>query len=189
MTHRIVPGLGWIIVAIITALAPASVSAASQKALAEAPVPAEIVSAKRVFISNNGRGCSPFGEPLFSGGPNRSFDQFYAAMRSWNRYKLAISPSTAKLDFQIGLRCPPVTAAKGGAEIHAGTTYDPQLRLTILDLKTHTVLWVITVHVRRAILQSNRDKNFDRAMAVLVTDLKNLTAQPSPTHAAPKAGS
>jgi len=189
MANRIDPGPSWIVVAILAAFASAPASATPRGTLTAAPVPAEIISAKRVFISNAGRGCSPFGEAYFSGGPDRSYDQFYAAMKSWGRYKLALSPSAAELDFAIELSCPPVTTAKGGAEIHAGTTYDPQLRLIILDLKTHTVLWAITVHVRRAILQGNRNKNFDRAMAGLVTDLKNLSARPAPTQSSPKTGS
>ncbi|MEJ2010444.1 MAG: hypothetical protein P8Z30_20210, partial [Acidobacteriota bacterium] len=189
MVNRIGLGLSWIVVGILAVFVSVPARATPRETLTAAPVPAEIISAKRIFISNAGRGCSPFGNAYFSGGPDRSYDQFYTAMKSWGRYQLAHSPSAAELDFAIELSCPPVTTAKGGAEIHAGSTYDPQLRLIILDLKTHTVLWTITVHVSRAILQGNRDKNFDRAMAALLTELKDLAAPPAPTPSTPKNGS
>lgn len=188
MARTIIPKLGWTAVAILSIFASTPASAASRKALAAAPVPAEIVSARRIFISNDGRGCSPFGEPYFSGGPDRTYDQFYAAMKSWGRYKLAASPSAARLDFEIGFYCPAVTSTNSLAEVNAGTTYDPQFRLTILDLKTHTVLWTITVHVRRAIFQGNRDKNFDRGMAAFVSQLKSLVVGPAHTQTGPEAG-
>lgn len=185
MARKVMPRLGWTVLAISAAFIPAWSLPGKQKAQGTAPVPRQITTASRVFISNAGRGCSPFGDPYFSGGSNRSYNQFYAAMKSWGRYELANSPSAAELNFKFGLSCPPVTTTNSLKEVNAGTTYDPQLRLVILDMKTHTVLWTITVHVKRAILQHNRDKNFDEAMASLVSDLEQLAtkaAQSAPSH-------
>lgn len=165
--------------AVMLALSSA-LPAAAQQGQATAPVPAQIGSARRVFISNVGEGCSPFGQTAFSGGAGRPYNQFYAAMKTWGRYELAPSPEDADLDFEINLACPAAgeNVVKGGS---TGPTYDPQLRLLILDVRTHIVLWGIAEHVEVAILQGNRDKNFDRALAQLVTDLKQLTVgQPAP---------
>jgi hypothetical protein len=143
-----------------------------------APVPPPIVSAKRVFISNAGGGCSPFGKVGFSGGPNRPYNQFNAALKGWGRYELVAAPADADLAFEISFACPVGrNVAKGQA---LPTASDPQLRLVILDVKTHITLWGITEHVELAILQSNRDKNFDQAMKKLVDDLKSLAAGSPP---------
>jgi hypothetical protein len=42
------------------------------------------------------------------------------------------------------------------------------------------LLWTFTEHVQPALLQGNRDKNFDQAMAALVNDIRNVAGQPAP---------
>jgi hypothetical protein len=142
-------------------------------------VPPPIVSAKKVFVSNAGGGCDPLGNAHFSGGPNRPYNQFSAAMKSWGRYELVAAPADADLAFEISFTCPVegTNVVKGES---ASRTSDPQLRLVILDVKTRITLWGITEHVGMAILQSNRDKNFDRAMQQLVNDVKSLAAGTPP---------
>ena len=149
--------------------------AQQQSEAGTAPVPAPIVSAKKVFISNAGGGCSPWGNVLFNGGPDRPYNQFYAALKGWGRYELVGAPADADLAFEISFPCPVegTNTADGGSGL---PTSAPQLRLLILDVKTRITLWGITGHVELAILQSNRDKNFDRAMNKLVDDLKHLAA-------------
>lgn len=150
-----------------------------QSEAGSAPVPAPIVSAKKVFISNAGGRCSPFGREGFNGGPNRPYSQFNVAMKGWGRYEVVAAPADADLVFEIAFTCPAagVNVVKGDS---IGASYDPQLRLVILDVKTHITLWGITEHVEPANKQSNRDKNFDRAMSQLVGDLKRLAAGTSP---------
>jgi hypothetical protein len=144
-----------------------------------APVPAPITSAKRVFVSNAGKGCSPFGEVMFSGGPNRAYNQFTAALKSWGRYELVAAPADADLAFEISFTCPAEgTSVTRG--LSGSPTLDPQLRLVVLDVKTRITLWAITEHVEMAILQGNRNKNFDRAMKQLLNDLKSLAAGTPP---------
>jgi hypothetical protein len=86
------------------------------------------------------------------------------------------SPADAELAFEISFTCPAIVGVSGVG----GSHYDPQLRLVILDGKTHFTLWGITEHVQTAMLQSNRDKNFDRAMQKLADDLKSLAAGTPP---------
>jgi hypothetical protein len=143
-----------------------------------APVPALIVSAKKVFISNFGAGCDPFSSAHFKGGPDRPYDQFSAALKGWGRYELVAAPADADLAFEISFTCP-AAGMNGGSR---PPTNDPQLRLVILDVKTHITLWGITEHVELAMMQGNRDKNFDQAMKKLTDDLKSLaTGSPPPS--------
>jgi hypothetical protein len=51
-----------------------------------------------------------------------------------------------------------------------------QLRLTVLDLKTHVVLWTFTEQVQGWNRKATGLKNFDQAMGKLVDDVKKLTA-------------
>ena len=49
-----------------------------------------------------------------------------------------------------------------------------QLRLVVLDPKTHVTLWTFIDYVRGAMLLGNRDKNFDQAMTVVMNRMKLL---------------
>ena len=162
--------------------------APSQKEAAAGPVPAPILSAKSVFISNGGGGCSPFGQSVFSGEPDRPYNEFYSAIKSWGRYELVTAPADADLDFEISFACPTARANSAFGNNY-GTADDAQLRLVILDVKTHIVLWGFTQHVEPAILQGNRDKNFDGGMRALVSSLKSLVAPPIPQPGGANTGS
>lgn len=146
--------------------------APSQKATGAGPVPEPIVNAKKVFISNAGGGCA-----VISGSPDRAYNEFYSAVKDWGRYELAAAPADADLDFEIGLACP---VGINLAALGRNLDFDPQIRLVILDVRTHIVLWGFTHHVERALLQSNQDKNFDRALSALVENLKGLAAGQAP---------
>jgi hypothetical protein len=150
-----------------------------QKEAGTGPVPAPLITAKKAFISNAGGGCSPFGQSGFSGGPDRPYNEFYTAMKSWGRYELVTAPADADLDLEINFACPAARASSPFGNSY-GTADDPQLRLVILDVKTRIVLWGLTEHVEPAILQGNRDKNFERGMSSLVSNLKLLVAGPVP---------
>ena len=129
------------------------------------PVPAQISSAKKVFISNAGGQCNSFGNATFSGSPDRTYDELYAAMKSWGRYELTGAPADADLVFEINLTC-------------ERSASDAQFRLLVLDPKTHILLWGFTQQLPPAALRlSNRDKNFDETMVSLIERLKRLPGQ------------
>jgi len=56
---------------------------AQQAKMAAAPIPAQISAAKRVFVANAGGDSPSTEDPLFAGGPDRAYNQFYAAMKTW----------------------------------------------------------------------------------------------------------
>jgi len=162
--------------AVMLALGPMQVwGTQASKVAAPGPVPAQIVNAKMVFISNLGGGCSPFGQSEISGGPDRPYDEFYSAMKSWGRFELEAAPADAELDMEVSLPCP-ATRANSTFGPNYGTDNDPQLSLVIRDVKTGLVLWGLTEHIQTAAMVSNREKNFENAMSSLVGRLKQLVA-------------
>ena len=164
-----------------TALALLSVpglEAQQANGTAPAPLPSQIITAKKVFISNAGGELDP---DIWSGESTRTYNQFYAAIKSWGRYELVAAPADADLVLEIGFANPivgvMVSSTSGG-----GSSNDPQFRLVMLDPKTHILLWTLTTHVPRKIgLQKGRDRNFDESLARLVDGLKKLTTQPTAT--------
>lgn len=147
---------------------------AAQKSKGVAPVPTQIGAAQKVFISNAGGESfeTVIEQTVFNGGPDRPYDQFYAAMTGWGRYVLVSSPADADLVFEIswsltdtGLKLPVLG----------------QLRLVVIDPKTHVTLWNFTEYVRGALRLGNRDKNFDQAMNTIVNRMKKMVGAPAAT--------
>lgn len=140
-----------------------------------APVPTQIGTARRVFISNMGGECQNFtspglsfgaGQPLHHGQVSAAvptaYDALYAALQTWGRFELVLAPADADLVFQIHVACPSVK------EGH------PAIDLQILDPKTRIALWGFNENADPAELQRNRDNNFERALDRLTQDLKEL---------------
>jgi hypothetical protein len=144
----------------------------AQEAAPAAPVPPRIASAKKVFISNTGEQRNPSGDLYFSGGPDRAYNQFYAAMKDWGRYELVLDPADADLVFEIRL-----------ANVAQGV--DTELKLVLLDPRNHVTLWTFSEHAEPAGRQKTRDAAFDQAVSRISDDLKKLVAGPS---AAPSVG-
>jgi hypothetical protein len=149
-----------------------ALNAQQPKPPAPAPVPGQISAAQKIFISNAGGESfeTVFDQKVFNGGPDRPYNQFYAAMKGWGRYEVVPSPAEAELIFEIswvlsdtGLKLPVLG----------------QLRLLVIDPKTHVKLWNFMEYVRGALLLGNRDKNFDRAMDTIVNRVKKLSEPPA----------
>jgi len=135
-------------------------------------VPPQIAAAQNVFVSNAGGESfeSVIDETVFTGGPDRPYNQFYASLKNWGRYTLVSSPADADLVFEIswvltdtGLKLPVLG----------------QLRLVVIDPRTHVTLWNFTQYVRGAMLLGNRDKNFDQALTIMVNRMKLLANPPA----------
>lgn len=161
---------------VITACAISDVPANAQQAkeVPLAPLPAQISAAKKVFIAN----AWPAGAFLYNGGPNRFYNQFYAAIKDWGRYELVRSPAEADLVFEIGSSNPFIGEEISGRPASGRALTDPQLHLAIIDPSTRITLWAFIEHVEPALLQGNRDKNFDQALNYLVNDLRNISGSP-----------
>jgi len=131
-----------------------------------------------VFIANAGGDDPGVVEHLFSGGPDRAYNQFYAAMKNSARYELVGSPAAADLLFEIRFTVIPDRRQAGfWASSNTGDVNDAVFRLEIRDPKMNALLWAYNVHMEWAVLQSNRNKNFDQALARMVADVAGLTAR------------
>jgi hypothetical protein len=148
--------------------------AAAAQQSAVAPVPPTLRTAKHVFISNAGADGGLFPHP-FSGGQDRAYNQFYAAVKGMGRFDLVSLPSQADLVFELRLLAPygpsDPSKAKGASDPL------PMFRLVIYDGKMHYILWTLTQTIEVAALQKTHDRNFDDALAVLVASLQSLTAK------------
>ena len=67
----------------ISLLQGAVLTAQQSKQVPPAPVPQQIVMAKKVFVANAGSEDRSSDEPEFSGSAERAYNQFYAAMKTW----------------------------------------------------------------------------------------------------------
>jgi hypothetical protein len=128
----------------------------------DAPVPTQILSAKKIFIANAGAD-EAIGQ-LFSGEPDRAYNQFYAALKSWGRFEIVGSPAEADLLLEIR------QYFSGG----------PQLRLKIRDPRTNALLWGFNLQLELGTGRANSDRNFDQAVDRLVNDLRTLVARTQP---------
>jgi len=154
---------------------PVSVWGAGQpKPAPAAPIPAQILAAKKVFLANAGGDQPLLDDGEFSGGVERAYNQFYAAMKTWGRYEMVGAPGDADLLLEIRFTVPPIAGRVARGDTIGGRPYDPQFRLVIRDPKTNALLWAFTEHAQWAILQGNRDRNFDQALARIVSDVQGL---------------
>jgi hypothetical protein len=137
----------------------------SKNPVTPGPVPAQIASAKSMFISNTAPDGMPSNILENFGEPNRPYDQLYAGMKAWGRYELAGGPAEADLVMEIHFSRSIYTGGLGqGAEFY----------LSILDTKTHFVLWTLVEPVEGAVRKVSWEKNIDASVSALVNDLKTL---------------
>jgi hypothetical protein len=134
-----------------------------------APVPIQILTAQKIFITNGDS------DPLL-GIPSLAYSEFYASLKTLGIYEFVQTPADA--DVVLEVRFEVVFPAQG---YYA-------LRLAILDPKTSIVLWLITEHVQAWAREATGRKNFDEAMANLVSDLNKLIVSPRATTSAATPG-
>jgi hypothetical protein len=139
-----------------------------------APIPSQILTAKKVFISNAG-GASD--TKMWSGGPAQPYNELYAALKSWGRYELVATPADADLILQISFT--DTLTDVGGSQASGPVSFTTaQLNLDFLDLKTHVILWTLNEKTSTGHLEKGRDQALEKSINALVDDLKVLTAQP-----------
>ena len=140
---------------------------AQQPGAAPAPIPAQMLTGKKVFISNGGIDAVVLGLFKDLGTPDQAYNELYAAMKSWGRYEIVSSPADADLVLEIRFT---------SLLIYSGNvfTYAPQLELAIFDAKTHFRLWTLTENVEGANRKPTWERNFLLAMGNLIVDFKKV---------------
>jgi hypothetical protein len=154
---------------------PSSYLVAQQPTQVTVPVPARILSAKKIFVGNAGGEEWAYGEPPYKGGAERAYDEFYAALKAWGHYEIVSDPSDADLLVEISFMTSQLRPVISGDSI-SSSAYDPQFHLVIRDAKTNALLWGLTEHAQWAILQSNLNKNFGIAIGRLVAEMQRISA-------------
>lgn len=139
-----------------------------------APIPPQILAAKKVFIANAGGDEMANYDPRFSGSPDRAYNEFYAAVKSWGRFEVVISPAEADLLLEVRQSVSGGTASGPG-----GSSFIPQFRLRIRDAKTNALLWGLNIHGAFGLGQAESDRNFDQAVNRLVTKFQTLVVPPA----------
>lgn len=133
-----------------------------------APVPAQIAAAKSVFIANGGADATSL-ETLKRAQQSRdeAYNEFYAQLKAAGQYTVVGSPANADLVFDLRFTMPMETCGRG-------CSYAPQLTLSIVDAKTHFMLWTLTEPVEGAIRVATWKKNFSAAINALVKDVEGM---------------
>ena len=156
-------------VACISSLGFQAIAAESASDVPQAPLPAQILSARRVSIAySGGENLSLPLMTVFSGKSDRVYNEFYALMKEWGRYELVTSPAEADLVFQIGQEFSSLRAPEIG-----------RVRLDIRDPRSNVLLWSLHEYVQAAMFKGHRGENLKKAMAVIVDGVKDLTAPPT----------
>lgn len=144
------------------------------KSAGPGPIPAQIASAKAVFIANAPGDTFPD----TYGGPDRPYNEFYGAMKSWGHYELVSSPAEADLVFEISYTNSLIGLGGTSTPVCSSTT-NTQLLLVIVDPKTRIPLWwfgeAIAVKQRVFHAQGNLEDGFNDALSKLMEDVKKLS--------------
>ena len=147
-------------------------------AVPPAPVPSTIATARKVFISN----APGSNLPASFGGPDRAYNEFYAAMKGWGRYELVAAPSDADLIMEISFTR--FLSGVSGTSASGPISYtETELRLVILDAKMRVPLWWFNEAVEPKMSFGRRpetvDSAFNRSTATILYNLKKLVGEPA----------
>lgn len=161
--------------ALTAALFPAVFVIAQQPApTPEAPVPAALRAATKIFVSNAGGDSGLFPSP-FSGDTNRGYNQLYAGLKANGQYQLVGDPSEADLVLELQLTAP--NGPTNGSKVNGSSDPVPMFRLVVYDRKTHYILWAFTQSIDIAFLQKTHDRNFDDALTALMLEFESLSGK------------
>jgi hypothetical protein len=130
-------------------------------------IPAQIASAKTVFLSNN------LGAPLAD--TDKIFNEIYASVQQQNRFTIVTDPQTADLLLQFSLFNNP----NGGYGIIQTIT------LQIIDSKTRVILWSVSDSGQTKAIYGSKDRDLNKYDVVdsVLAYLKIISGpQPTTSH-------
>jgi hypothetical protein len=179
--------VAWGVACLASTLVSAAVNAQPPLADGPAPVPRQVLTAKTALVANGASESygadSYYRLTKYDGGPNRAYDSFYSALKSWDHYDLVGETADADVVLVVKFTNPVVDRSHVGTDGDQpnGWVYDPQLNLSINDPKTGLPLWTITEHIEPGGNRAEANQRYDEAIARLVDDLKRLILRPDLT--------
>jgi hypothetical protein len=135
-----------------------------------APVPSQIQQAQTIFVTNSGS------DPNFPIDATKAYNDIYAALQTWGRYKLVNSPEQADLVFQLKGVAPITDVSGNRGDVYSVTS--PAFQLTILDPKSNIALWTITSPVNVTGKNQVLERWVSISEANLVSRVKVVAGQP-----------
>ena len=132
----------------------------------QAPLPAGLTSARKLFLGN--AGDQENADCL------RAYNDLYADIAKLHRFELLAAPAGADLILEMHYEFTPGQTA--------GHDDPRRFRVLIIDPGTHVVLWSLTERTNYAALQKNRDKNLDEMVDHLAADFSSLSAAQPPNN-------
>jgi hypothetical protein len=152
---------------ILLLLLALAASEKNRKDVPAAPLPASVVAAHKIFLTNGG-------------GSDLAYDEFYSQMKEWGRYQMVGSPDDAdlivELSYYVEHGGSHVWSASntytGQTQVYSAQIVDPQLALKIYDAKTKNALWSAIDHRRLARRHKNREKEIIKFADRLVDQLR-----------------
>ena len=131
-----------------------------------ASLPAVIMNAKKVFLSNGGSGYL-------------AYDAFCSGMKEWSKYKIVGSPEESDLIVELSYRVEDSTRVWNStntyyiaAQVYSKQIIAPQLILTIFSAKMKNSLWSETDHRGLAKREKNQEKETVNSAQRLVDNFK-----------------
>jgi hypothetical protein len=139
-----------------------------KKAIEHAPLPADILNAKSVFLVNLG-GSDP--KIKDDEGSELVFDTIYTDFRGWGRYQLADAPEKSDITVEVSYAAEnehskvysTTNVYTGQSQVHSRRESDPTIHLDVYRTNGHVLLWSPSIVRDKAIRQKNRKKNASEA--------------------------
>jgi hypothetical protein len=122
------------VLTLVGTVASPAVGAEAISALPAAPLPNQVLTAKKVFLSNLGVDAAAAVAFEYIANPDAAFNGFFAAIQSLGQYGLTATPAESDLILEFRVTAAPLTA---GAPVQ----YLTYLNLSVVDTKSHYVLW------------------------------------------------
>ena len=136
----------------------------------QAPLPAAITTAHKLFLGN--AGDQENADCL------RAYNGFYAGVEKLNRFELVVDPNQADLVLELHYEIDLGQAIASSDSHHTVR----QFRVVLVDPRARVTLWSLTERTNYAMFQKNRNSNLDETVGKLVSDFAELTAAQPPNN-------
>ena len=157
-----------------TLCAPLFGSEKMKEPVPPAPVPAQILTGRKIFLSYAAINTMSLAGYIVdvTGAPRGLYDEFYATIKHWEGYQLVSAPAEADLVFNLS-----ISQVRGE---------DPIFVLKILDPKTNVLLWAFMENVEGgSSREAAKRKAWEESLASLANQVLELARQPVAPPAAP----